>query len=63
MFHPYDAIKMVPRNRVAHIVPAEFPRQRAAGAIPVLSAAVFCVVPTVNFAQQNLKAEARCDDG
>ena len=27
-----------------------------------LSVAVFCVVPTVNFAQQNLKAEARCDD-
>ena len=41
---------------------AEFPRQRAAGAIPVLSAIGFCVVPTVNFAQQNLKAEARCDD-
>ena len=41
---------------------AGFPRQRAAGAITVLSAIGFCVVPTVNFAQQNLKAEARCDE-
>ena len=41
---------------------AEFPRKRAGGAITALSTIGFCVVPTVNFAQQNLKAEARCDD-
>ena len=62
MNRPYDAIKTVPRNRNMRKENAVFPRQRAGGAIPFLSVAVFCVVPTVNFAQQNLKAEARCDE-
>ena len=55
---PYDTVKAVPRHRNMRKENAVFPRQRAGRALPFLSAAVFCVVPTVNFAQQNLKTKA-----
>ena len=47
---PYDTVKAVPQNKNTRKENAEFPRQRAAGAIPALSEITFCVVPTVNFA-------------